>query len=191
MVKLTKGQKVSLTKEAPSLDKMIVGLGWDVNARKGLFGGHDYDLDAFIIGCRNDKFVNNDDLVFFGNKNGCGGAVTHTGDNLTGEGDGDDEQIIVELSRVPADINKLVVCVDIYQASKRDQDFGQVENAFVRICDANNGTEVLRYDLTENYSGFRGMIFGEIYRHNNEWKFNPIGQGTKEETVTDIARLYR
>ena len=193
MVNLTKGQKISLAKEAPGLNRVIVGLGWDVNKKQGFFGlgGHDFDLDAFIVGCRNGHYSNRHDLVYFGNKDGCDGAIHHCGDNLTGAGDGDDEQIIVNLNNVPADVDKLVIAVNIYQAKHRKQDFGQVENAFVRLVNADTNQEVLRYDLSENYSGYVGMIFGELYRHNGEWKFAAQGNGVKEATVEDIAGLYR
>jgi stress response protein SCP2 len=197
MVNLTKGQKISLSKEAPELNQMVVGLGWDVNDHHGLFGGlfsnkssYDYDLDASIICLRGGRFMTRQDICYFGNKSTLHGAVEHQGDNLTGAGEGDDEQIIVKLSDIPNDVDKLVVCVNIYQAKKRRQDFGQVENAFVRICDKKTNTEIMRYSLTDDYAGCIGMIFGEIYRHNGEWKFNPIGEGVKEETVIGIAERY-
>lgn len=188
-VSLTKGQKVSLSKETTNLEGMVVGLGWDV--KTGLFGGRgdSYDLDASIIALRNGKYTKKDDLVYFGNKRGCKGAIQHCGDNLTGEGDGDDEQIIVNLDSMPSDVDKLVVIVTIYNGKRKGQDFGRVKNAFVRIC-SSNGTEILRYNLTENYSGVAGMIFGEIYRHNGEWKFNPIGEGVKEDSIAEIAKRY-
>ena len=184
MVSLVKGQKVSLSKTAPTLTNLVVGLGWDV--KEGM--GYSYDLDAFVIACRNNRLTNKDDLVYFMQPVGCKGAVRHGGDNLTGEGDGDDEQIFINLSKLSLKINKLIICVNIFQASKRNQDFGQVKNAYMRLC--NDNEEIFRFNLSNDYSGYRGMIFGEIYRHNNEWKFNPIGEGTKEDSVEAIAKLY-
>lgn len=186
-ISLVKGQKVSLTKEAGSLDKLVVGLGWDVNT--SFFGGS-YDLDTAIAICRNGKFVSNSDLVYFGNKNGCGGAIHHCGDNLTGAGDGDDEQIKVDLTKLPNDVDKLVVIVNIYRGKSKKQNFGHVKNAFVRIVDEHSNKEILRYDLTDSFPDAIGMIFGEIYRHGDEWKFNPIGQGVKEDELSAIARTY-
>lgn len=192
-VSLVKGQKVSLTKEAPSLKRMIVGLGWDVNTKKGLFGGisGSFDLDASAIALRKGKFEKNDDLVYYGNKKGCKGAIKHCGDNLTGEGDGDDEQIIINLEDLPKDVDKVIIVVNIYCGKSKHQDFGKVENAYIRICDEANGSEVLRFNLTDNYSGAVGMVFGEIYKHDNEWKFNPIGEGLKEDSITKIASRYK
>lgn len=187
-ISLVKGQKVSLTKEAGSLDKLVVGLGWDVN--NSLFGGS-YDLDAAIAICRNGRFISKGDLVYFGHKTALNNAVYHCGDNLTGAGEGDDEQIIVDLTRMPNDVDKLVVMVNIYRATEKKQNFGHVKNAFVRIVDAHGNKEILRYDLTDSFPDAIGMIFGEIYRHGNEWKFNPVGQGVKEKGLMDIANLYK
>lgn len=186
-ISLVKGQKVSLTKEAGSLDKLVVGLGWDVN--NSLFG-KSYDLDAAVIICRNGKFVSNLDLVYYGNRGSGNGAVRHCGDNLTGAGDGDDEQIKVDLTKLPSDVDKLIIVVNIYRARAKKQNFGHVKNAFVRIVDAHNDKEILRYDLTDSFPDAVGMIFGEIYKHGNEWKFNPVGQGVKEDELLAIARTY-
>lgn len=191
-VSLVKGQKVSLTKEAPSLKKMVVGLGWDVNTKRGFFGGGgSFDLDASVIALRDGKFEKSDDLIYYGNKKGCGGAIKHCGDNLTGEGAGDDEQIIIDLEELPKSVDKIVIVVNIFNARVKKQDFGKVKNAFVRICDESNGTEVLRFNLTDNYSGKVAMVFGEIYKHNDEWKFNPIGEGLNEDSIKDIANSYK
>ena len=192
-ISLVKGQKVSLTKEAPGLKKMIVGLGWDVNTGFHLFGGSNsqFDLDASVIALRNGKYTQSGDLIYYGNTKGCGGAIKHCGDNLTGEGDGDDEQIIINLEDLPKDVDKMVIVVNIYNAKARKQDFGKVKNAFVRICDMSNDTEVLKFNLTDNYSGRVAMVFGEIYKHNDEWKFNPIGEGLNEDSIKNIAARYQ
>lgn len=185
-VSLTKGQKVSLSKEASSLKGMIVGLGWDV--KKSLFGGN-FDLDASLIACKNGVFQSKNDLVYFGNKKAFNGAIKHCGDNLTGEGDGDDEQIIVSLDDLPNDVDKLIVVVTIYRGKSKGQSFDKVQNAYVRVCES-TGVEVLKFSLTDNYKGMSGMIFGEIYRHNGEWKFNPVGQGVDTDSISDITKMY-
>ena len=190
MVSLVKGQKVSLTKDSPDLKQLLVGLGWDVNnSNNKLFGGN-YDLDAAAIVLRDGKYIQKSDLIYFGHLNGLDGAIKHCGDNLTGEGDGDDEQIIIKLNELPSDVDRVVIVVNIYQAKHRKQDFGKVQNAFIRLADGKSGTELYRFNLTEDYSGAIGMIFGEIYRHGNEWKFNPVGAGVKEQSLAEIARTY-
>ena len=174
-INLSKGQKVDLTKGNPSLKHLMVGLGWDVNA---FDGGYDFDLDAsaFVLGsnglCPTDK-----DFIFYGNLKHASGAVEHMGDNLTGEGEGDDEQILVDLSLVPANIQKIGFTVTIYDYDVRKQNFGQVSNAYVRIVDDASGSEVVRYDLEEDFSIETAVVVGELYRHNSEWKFNAIGAG--------------
>ena len=174
-INLQKGQKVSLTKGNPGLKKLIVGLGWDVNQ---FDGGLDFDLDAaaFLVG-ENGKAPSSEDFVFYGNLKHKSGAVEHLGDNLTGEGDGDDEQITVDLSKVPANIARIVFTVTIYEAEQRRQNFGQVNNSFIRVVDANTNNEIIRYDLGEDFSIETAAVFGEIYRHNGEWKFNAVGSG--------------
>lgn len=174
-VNLTKGQKVSLTKGNPGLSKVVVGLGWDVNQ---FDTGGDFDLDAtaFLLTDAG-KVSCQKDFVFFGNLNHPSGAVIHQGDNLTGVGDGDDEQIKINLSLVPENITKIAFAVTIYEAETRRQNFGQVNNAFIRIYDENNGQEILRYDLGEDFSIETAAIFGELYKHGGEWKFNAIGSG--------------
>lgn len=172
---LTKGQKVSLTKDNPGLKKVVVGLGWDVNA---FDTGGDFDLDAaaFLLG-DSGKVSNSGDFVFYGNLSHASGSVVHLGDNLTGVGDGDDEQIKIDLSTVPDSITKIAFTVTIYEAEARRQNFGQVNNAFIRIYNEENGEEMLRYDLGEDFSIETAAVFGELYRNGSEWKFNAIGSG--------------
>lgn len=174
-ISLKKGQKVELTKNNPGLNKLLVGLGWDINKYDG---GDDFDLDvsAFLLGS-NGKVTNSNDFIFFNNLEHPSGSVISMGDNLTGEGDGDDEQLKVDLSKVPADIEKIDFVVTIYDAENRKQNFGQVSNAFIRIVNEENNEEVIRYDLGEDFSIETSIIVGEIYRHNGEWKFNAIGSG--------------
>ena len=174
-VNLTKGQKVDLTKGNPSLSKIIVGLGWDTNKYDG---GADFDLDASAFLCGENGRVTNDlDFIFYSNLKHSSGAVEHTGDNLTGEGEGDDEVIKVDLSRVPANISKIAFTVTIYEADERHQNFGQVSNAYIHIVDQVTGNEIIRYDLGEDFSIETAIVVGEIYRNNGEWKFNAIGSG--------------
>ncbi|WP_328954302.1 TerD family protein [Kitasatospora purpeofusca] len=173
-VSLAKGGNVSLTKEAPGLTAVIVGLGWDVRTTTGT----DYDLDASALLCNAlGKVVSDQHFVFFNNLRSPDGSVEHSGDNLTGGGDGDDEQIKVDLAGVPADVAKVVFPVSIYDADARFQSFGQVRNAFIRIVNQANGQELARYDLTEDASTETAMVFGELYRNGAEWKFRAIGQG--------------
>ncbi len=193
-VSLQKGQKVSLTKDNAQLSRVVVGLGWDEAPRqkKGLFAPKPQaiDCDASVIMLRGGKFVDKRDLVYFGNLRHFSGTVTHMGDNLTGAGEGDDEQIIVDLSGVPQEYDRLVFVVNIYQAQKRGQHFGMIRNAFIRLVDASKNSEMCRYNLTDDYSGMTAMIFGEVYRHNGEWKFNAIGQGTTDPGVGELVQRY-
>ncbi len=174
-INLTKGQKVSLTKGNPGLKKIMVGLGWDVNQ---FDTGADFDLDtsAFLAGA-NGKCPTEKEFIFYGNLEHASGAVKHMGDNLTGEGDGDDEQIEVDLSLVPANIEKIAFTVTIYDAENRHQNFGQVSNAYCRIVDENTNEELIRFDLGEDFSIETAVVVGELYKHNGEWKFNAIGSG--------------
>ncbi|MER6395371.1 MULTISPECIES: TerD family protein [unclassified Kitasatospora] len=173
-VSLAKGGNVSLTKEAPGLTAVIVGLGWDVRTTTGA----DYDLDASALLCNAlGKVVSDQHFVFFNNLRSPEGSVEHSGDNLTGGGDGDDEQIRVDLDAVPAGVAKVVFPVSIYDADARLQSFGQVRNAFIRIVNQANGQEIARYDLSEDASTETAMVFGELYRNGAEWKFRAIGQG--------------
>ena len=174
-VSLQKGQKVSLTKDNPGLKKVVVGLGWDVNA---FDTGGDFDLDAvaFLLG-DSGKVADSDDFVFYRNLTHSSGSVVHQGDNLTGIGDGDDEQIKVDLSKVPDSVTKIAFTVTIYEAEQRRQNFGQVNNAFIRIYNEETGEEMLRYDLGEDFSIETAAVFGELYKNGSEWKFNAIGNG--------------
>ena len=175
-ISLQKGGNVSLSKEAPGMQKMLIGLGWDVRATDGA----DFDLDgsAFLLNASG-KVRSDADFIFYNQPKSADGSVVHTGDNRTGEGEGDDETIIVELNKVPADVEKIAVAVTIHDAEARGQNFGQVSSAFIRCVNQDNGTEIARFDLSEDASVETAMIFGEIYRHNGEWKFKAIGQGFK------------
>lgn len=205
-VNLQKGQKVDLTKGNAGLSRVMVGLGWDeakpaMSQSKGLFGGlfgstpqqqtQDIDCDAiaFLLGA-DGKIASKTDVVFFNNLNHPSGCVVHQGDNLTGAGDGDDEQIMVDLARLPAQYDRVVILVSIYKATERNQHFGMIENAFIRLVDAANGKELCKYNLSENYSGMTAMVFGEIYRRNGEWKFNAIGQPLQIWGVAQLAERY-
>lgn len=194
-ISLQKGQKISLTKDNAGLNKIVVGLGWDEAKRsRGLFSfkpQHAIDCDASVILLTNGKLTTpKDDVVFFGNLRHKSGAVQHMGDNLTGAGDGDDEQIVIDLSSIPSQYDRIAIVVNIYQAVPRHQHFGMIENAFCRVVDARNNQELCRYNLTENYSGMTSMIFGEVYRRNEEWKFNAIGQGTTDPGLSELIKMY-
>ena len=172
-VNLQKGQKVSLSKSAPGLTKVVVGLGWDVNQ---FDTGGDFDLDAaaFLLG-DSGKAASSSDFVFYGNLKHSSGGVEHLGDNLTGAGDGDDEQIKVDLAKLPPSVTHVAFTATIYDAEARRQNFGMVNNAFIRIYNEATGEELLRYDLGEDFSIETAVVFGELYRNNGEWKFNAIG----------------
>ena len=173
-VSLSKGGNVSLTKEAPGLTAVIVGLGWDVRTTTGT----DFDLDASALLLNNSgKVASDQHFIFFNNLKSPDGSVEHTGDNLTGEGEGDDEAIKVNLAGVPAEVDKIVVTVSIYDAEARQQSFGQVRNAFIRVVNQADDRELARYDLSEDASTETAMIFGELYRSGEEWKFRAVGQG--------------
>ena len=174
-ISLKKGQKVSLTKENPGLTKVVVGLGWDVN-QYDTGGAFDLDAAAFLL-ADSGKVSRSEDFVFYGNLKHPSGCAEHMGDNLTGEGDGDDEQIRINLSAVPENISKIAFTVTIYEAETRRQNFGQVSNAFIRIYNELTGEEILRYDLGEDFSIETAIVFGELYKNNGEWKFNAIGCG--------------
>lgn len=190
-VNLQKGQKVSLTKEAPQAHRILVGLGWDAK-KKGLFGGGtDFDLDASCFALRNGRLTSKKDICYFGNRNVMKKAIYHHGDNLTGAGDGDDEQITVDLDKLDSDVDKIVFVVNIYMAKMRRQSFGDVKNAFIRLVDENTGAELFRYNLSDgSVDKVAGLIFAELYKYNGEWKFNAIGEGTKEASVEKLASLY-
>ena len=176
-INLVKGQKTNLTKDNPNLSKILVGLGWDV---KKYDGGYDFDLDAsaFLVGA-NGKVSNDADFIFYHNLKHSSGAVEHTGDNLTGAGEGDDEVIRVDLKKLPANVERVAFTVTIYDADVRRQNFGQVSNAFIHITDEITGRELIRYDLGEDFSIETAIVVGELYRNAGEWKFNAIGSGFK------------
>ncbi|PFO02502.1 stress protein [Bacillus sp. AFS076308] len=201
-INLQKGQRVDLTKGNPGLTKIMVGLGWDPvqsggggKLFGGLFGGGasssnvDCDASVIMLGA-NDKLQHNKDVIYFGNLKSNDGSVQHSGDNLTGDGDGDDEQIMIDLSRVPANIQKLVFVVNIYDCVKRKQHFGMIQNAFIRVVNPTTNQELLHYNLTDNYSGLTCLVTGEIYRHGNEWKFAAIGSGTNAASLSEVVRSY-
>ncbi|WZH51777.1 MAG: TerD family protein [Nocardioides alkalitolerans] len=173
-VSLSKGGNVSLSKEAPGLTAIDIGLGWDVNT----FSGGDFDLDAsaILLGS-NGKVVSDQHFIFFNNLKSPDGSIEHAGDNTTGEGDGDDEVIKANLASVPAEIERIVVAVSIYDAETRSQNFGAVRNAFIRVVNQANGSEIARYDLSEDASVETAMVFGEVYRNGSDWKFKAVGQG--------------
>lgn len=173
-ISLVKGGNISLTKEAPAMKIAIAGLGWDARATDGA----EFDLDAsvFMIG-EDGKVISDSNFIFFNQKLSPCGGVEHLGDNRTGEGTGDDEQIKIELAKIPSDVKKVVFGVSVYQAEERKQNFGQVSNAFMRIVNADNDEEITRFDLSEDASIETAMVFGELYRHNDEWKFKAVGQG--------------
>ncbi|RIY33322.1 chemical-damaging agent resistance protein C [Psittacicella melopsittaci] len=173
-ISLTKGQNVSLSRTDPSLTNVLVGLGWDARSTNG----NDFDLDAsvFLTG-DNGKVLSDSHFVFYNQPKSPCGSVQHTGDNLTGDGDGDDESILVNLSTLPANVTSIFITVTIHEAEARGQNFGQVSNAFIRIVNENTNEELVRFDLSEDYSIETAMVFGQLYRHNGEWKFRAIGQG--------------
>ncbi|MCQ2505663.1 MAG: TerD family protein [Lachnospiraceae bacterium] len=194
-VSLTKGQKVSLTKESSSLSRVIVGLGWDeVEQKKGLlsmfFKKEAIDCDAAAILLKGGKFTSKEDIVYFGNLRHKSLSVIHMGDNLTGQGEGDDEQIVIDLGSVPSDYDKIVISCNIYKAYERRQHFGLIRNAFVRIVDAKTNKELCRYNLSDEYANATAMIFGEIYRHDNEWKFGAVGQGTNDPGLGELVKRF-
>lgn len=199
-ISLQKGQRISLSKEAPGLTKIICGLGWDVvkPAGGGFFSnfgnkaGEEYDLDASVI-CLNEagKFTDNQNIIYFGNLSHPSGSIIHKGDNLTGAGDGDDEVIIVDLSKIPDTISKLVFVVNIYDCQARKQDFSKIENAFVRMVNIADNKELARFNLSgQDYQGMTGMVLAEVYRHNSEWKMAAIGNGTNVNGIGELVKSY-
>ena len=199
-VNLKKGEKISLTKPGGGLKKVRVGLGWDeAPVRRGLFftsKAPSIDCDASVLLCGEDGRLISGDVnsycVYFGNLAHASGAIIHAGDNLTGSGEGDDEQITVDLSRIPAGVSKLVFVVNIYDASVKNQHFGMIRNAYIRLVDLSNNAEICRFNLTEDYTGMTGMIVGELYRRNGEWKFNAIGAGVREASrLSQIFAMYK
>jgi tellurium resistance protein TerD len=196
-INLQKGQRISLKKEAPGLAKVMCGLGWDVKKSStgllGVFGGSsDFDLDSSVL-CldSNNRIRNNGDVIYFGNLEHSSRSITHLGDNLTGQGAGDDEQIIVDLSRVPLEITKLVFTVNIYKCLERKQDFNQVNNAFVRLVDLATNQEIARYNLSGGeYQGSTGMILAELDRENEEWKMGAIGREIRVSGLQELVKSY-
>ena len=203
-VNLQKGQKVDLTKGNATLKKIMIGLGWDevnqvATKSKGFLGslmgggaqGQQVDCDASAILCNaNSKITEKGDVVYFGNLAHKTGAVKHMGDNLTGAGDGDDEQIFVNLPDMPSNYDKIVFVVNIYQAVQRKQHFGMIQNAFIRLVDADTNTELCKFNLSENYDNMTSMIFGEMYRYQNDWKFNAMGQPTTDPGLSEVIQRY-
>ena len=173
-ISLNKGGNLSLSKTDPSLNQVLIGLGWDARATDGA----DFDLDAsaFLLAA-NDKVRGETDFIFYNQTRSPEGSVEHTGDNRTGEGDGDDEAVKINLAKVPADVQKIAITVTIHDAESRGQNFGQVQNAFIRVVNDQTNVEIVRFDLNDDYSTETAMIFGELYRHNGEWKFRAVGQG--------------
>jgi len=174
-VSLQKGQRFDLTKKNPGLKKIFVGLGWDINK---YYGSHPFDLDAcvFLLG-ETGKVISEKDFIFYNNLQGGNGSVVHQGDNLTGEGEGDDERVNINLSTVPSNIHKISFTVTIHEADSRRQNFGQLSNAFIRVVNEETQEEIVRYDLSEEFSIETGLVVGEIYRHGSDWKFAAIGGG--------------
>jgi tellurium resistance protein TerD len=185
-ISLSKGGNISLSKEDPGLTKILIGLGWDTRATDGA----DFDLDAsaFLLGA-GDKVRGDHDFIFYNQLKSSDGSVEHTGDNRTGEGDGDDEALKVNLAGVPADIQKVAIAVTIHDGESRKQNFGMVQNAFIRVVNDLTGVEIARYDLTEDYSIETALTFGEVYRHGAEWKFRAVGQGY-QGGLGPLARNY-
>lgn len=187
-ISLQKGQRISLAKKGDALSKLMVGLGWDEAAG----AGDDFDCDAAVLMLSAEgKVAGKGSLIYFGNLESKCKSVIHQGDNLTGEGEGDDEQIMVELDKVPEDIHKLVFVVTIYKCAQRKQHFGMIANAFIRVVNLSDNQEMSRFNLTEDYSGMTALIVGEIYRHNDEWKFAAVGQGTTDTSLEEITKRYK
>ena len=199
MINLQKGQKVDLTKTNPGLAKIIVGLGWDPiksgggSLLGGLFGSGpkniDCDASVFMLDA-NQKLAKQKNLIYFGNLTSPCGSVKHSGDNLTGQGDGDDEQIQVDLSKIPSDVHRLVFVVNIYDCVKRKQHFGMIKNAFIRVVSSANGQELCKFNLSEGYDGKTTLITGEVYRHNSEWKFAALGEATTDPGLEALSKRY-
>ena len=201
VVNLQKGQRIDLTKGNAGLSRLQVGLGWDPVEQKksgglfgGLFGGGggaNIDCDASVIMLEDDRLVNQEDVVYFGRKTSVDGSIKHSGDNLTGEGAGDDETVFIELGQVPAKYNKLVFVVNIYDAKKRNQDFGMIRNAYIRVLNPSTNEELIRYNLSDDYAGQTALITGEIYRSGSDWKFAAVGTGTTDDGLSGLVNRYR
>ncbi|RAS80849.1 TerD family protein [Priestia endophytica] len=200
-ITLQKGQRIDLTKGNPTLSNILIGLGWDPVQSSGgggllssLFGGGNkapnVDCDASVLMLQDDKITKKEQLIYFGNLKSSCGSVTHSGDNLTGEGAGDDEQILVNLQDIPSYINKLVFVVNIYDCVRRKQDFGMLKNAYIRVQNQDNSEQLLRFNLSDDYSGKTSLVVAEIYRHGSDWKFGAIGDGTKDTNLQELVRSY-
>ncbi len=195
-ISLQKGQRIDLTKGKPGLSGLLVGLGWDpVKKSGGILGGlfgaasADIDCDASVLLLNDQNKL--EDIVYFGKKKSKCGSINHSGDNLTGEGDGDDEQIQVNLNEIPSHVHKLVFVVNIYHCVQRKQDFGMIQNAYIRIEDSSNHTELVKYNLSDDYNELTTIYPGELYRQEEEWKFSAVGEGTSETSIDQIVNKYR
>ena len=191
-VSLKKGGRLSLTKEKPGLRKLLIGLGWDPVKKRGLFGfkTEDIDCDASAILCRNGKFCGKKDLVYFGHLKHNSNAIIHCGDNLTGDGDGDDEQILMDLAKLPSDVDRIIFTVNIFRGKSRGQTFDKIENAFIRVVDQSDNTELVHYNLGKEFSGMYSVVAGEIYLHNGEWRFSAVGEGSKIDRIEELANKF-
>ncbi|MEK4185737.1 MULTISPECIES: TerD family protein [Paenibacillus] len=194
-INLVKGQKIDLTKGNAGLSNVIVGLGWDpIEASRGFFGvkkqaNVDCDASALLLN-EDGKLTKKGNLICFHNKQSPCNSVIHSGDNLTGEGDGDDEQIMVNLKAIPADVHKVLVVVNIYDAVNRKQDFGMIKSAYIRVMNAAGNNELIKFNLSDNYTGFTALICGELYRQGGEWKFAAIGEGSHAAHINQLAERY-
>ncbi len=198
-INLVKGQKIDLTKTSIGLSKVMVGLGWDpMERRSGIFGGLfsgapsniDCDASAILLDANN-KMRQKSDLIYYGNLRSRDQSIIHQGDNLTGDGDGDDEQIMIDLTSVSSEIKKIVFVVNIYEAIKRRQDFGMIQNAFIRVVNLDDNNELCKFNLSEDYAGKTSLIVGEIYRENDAWKFGAVGQATNDSSLSELIRIYK
>lgn len=204
-INLQKGQRIDLTKGNAGLNEIMVGLGWDPVEQKkaggggflgGLFGGGgsasaNVDCDASVILLKNDRLAAKEDVIYFGNLTGANGAVRHSGDNITGAGEGDDEQVKIQLKSIPSDYNRLVFVVNIYDAVGRKQHFGMIQNAFIRVVNTATNQELLRYNLSDDYANQTSLLTGEIYRNNDDWKFGAIGTGTTDASIGEVVKKYQ
>jgi len=202
-ISLQKGQKIDLTKGNAGLSELIIGLGWDPVEQSGgsgggffsgLLGGKKVEIDcdaSVLLLDANGKFTRKEHMIFFNNLTSPCGSVTHLGDNRTGSGDGDDEQILIQLNKVPTDVHKIVFVVNIYDCQKRKQDFGMIKNAFIRVVNKANQQEITRYNLTDSYAGKTALIVGEVYRHQGEWKFGALGESTQDVSISGVVGRYK
>ncbi|WP_026829440.1 TerD family protein [Exiguobacterium artemiae] len=198
-INLTKGQKIDLTKGNNNLQNLTVGLGWDPIQQQPtgflsrLLGNSNNEIDCdatvFMLDS-NGKIQRSEDVIYFGKLKSDCNSVIHTGDNLTGEGDGDDEQLLISLNKIPTNIHRLLFVVNIYECTNRGQHFGMIKNAYIRIEDSTNKKELLKFNLSSNFSGLTSLIAGELYRHNNDWKFNAIGDGTHDTSINEISKRF-